>query len=126
MHSPVRLSRMCRRAAVLAAALGAAAAGCVGPATAPDEPPFIRGTITRVGPDRGFLVEGEPGPGHREDKAYVRAGAGAALLRRGGGRASAADLAVGRVVSVWITGVVLESYPVQVQARAVVLEIDPT
>ena len=100
--------------------------GCRGPATAPAvpaEPAFLRGAITRAGDSWGYLVEGTPGPGHREDKAYFTVG-GATILRRGGGRAGAADLAVGRVVSLWITGPVRESHPVQVDARVVVLEAD--
>jgi hypothetical protein len=44
------------------------------------------------------------------------------VVRRDGRPASAAELTVGSAVSLWITGVVLESYPVQVEARVVVLE----
>ena len=100
--------------------------GCGGPATAPEvpgEPAFIRGSITRVGDGWGYLVEGTPAAWHREDRAYFTA-TGATILRRGGGRAGAAELAVGRAVSVWITGPVRESYPVQVDARVIVLEPD--
>lgn len=100
--------------------------GCGGLATAPGvpaEPAFIRGPITRVGDSWGYLVEGTPGAGHREDRAYFTVG-GATILRRGGGQARAADLAVGRVVSLWITGPVRLSNPPQVDARVVVLEAD--
>lgn len=89
---------------------------------AESETPFITGRITNTGHAWGYLVEGEPGPGQREDRAYFRLASADGLRWRSGARATPADLAVGRRVTVWITGPVLESYPAQVAARAVVLE----
>jgi hypothetical protein len=105
-----------------------AAAGChdyTPSAPATTGAPYIRGRITQVGHAWGLLVEGTPGPGQREDKAYVSVG-GAAILRRDGTPVDASALVVGRRVSVWITGIVRESYPVQVDATVVVLEPEST
>jgi hypothetical protein len=90
----------------------------------PREPAFLSGRITQVGQPWGYLVEGTPGTSYQVDKAYFTVGGTATLVRRDGRPASAAELSVGRTVSLWITGVILESYPVQVEARAVVLEPD--
>jgi hypothetical protein len=105
-----------------------ATAGChdYAPTTpAPTAAPYIQGRITQVGHAWGVLVEGTPGPGHQEDKAYVDV-RGASILRRDGAPVDASALVVGRRVSVWITGIVRESYPVQVDATVVVLEPEPT
>ncbi len=47
---------------------------------------------------------------------------GATILRRSGERADVSALVVGEEVSIWITGLVRESYPVQVDAVVVVVE----
>jgi len=86
------------------------------------ETPFIAGRITSAGHAWGYLVEGEPRPGQQQDRAYFRLASADGLRWRSGARATPADLVVGRRVTVWITGPVLESYPAQVAARAVVLE----
>lgn len=111
------------RRARRAGALGLLAfAGC-SDATAPPEPAFLQGRITRLADEsRGYLVEGTPGPGHRVDRAYFRVTGRTTLLHRVGGRARVSDLVVGRTVSLWITGVVLDSDPPQVTPRVLVLE----
>ncbi|MCC6771185.1 MAG: hypothetical protein IT360_08215 [Gemmatimonadaceae bacterium] len=91
------------------------AVGCHADATTPgipSEAPYARGVITGVGASWGYRLEGTPGPQFRESKAYFGV-SGAAILRRSGERVDAAALAVGQEVSIWITGVVRESYPVQ-------------
>lgn len=99
------------------------ASGC-GPSRAalPGSPPYLVGVITRVVPPHAILVEGRPGEGHREDRAEATVTPRTTLLWRDGRPASRSDLVRGRAVSLWITGPVLESYPVQVEASAVVLE----
>jgi hypothetical protein len=45
------------------------------------------------------------------------------LIRHANGSAAtAADLVVGKKISLWITGIIMESYPVQVQATEIVVE----
>jgi hypothetical protein len=44
------------------------------------------------------------------------------LLRADGTAATAADLVVGRELTLWITGPIAESYPVQVQAQRIILK----
>ena len=119
------VSRVARRAALLALL---AVGGChdyAPTAPAATDAPYIQGRITQVGHAWGYLVEGTPGPGHQEDRAYVDV-RGASILRRDGAPADASALVVGQRVSVWITGIVRESYPVQVDATVVVLEPEPT
>ncbi|MBK6485850.1 MAG: hypothetical protein IPF98_03050 [Gemmatimonadetes bacterium] len=110
-----------RHAALVASLL---AAGCRSDVTTPGipgEPPYLRGVITEVGASWGYRLEGTPGPQFQESKAYfgVR---GATILRRSGERADVSALVVGEEVSIWITGLVRESYPVQVDAVVVVVE----
>lgn len=87
----------------------------------PVEPAYLRGVITQVGGSAGYLLVGTPGPGYQESKAYFGA-RGATILRRSGERADVSALVVGEEVSIWITGLVRESYPVQVDAAVVVVE----
>jgi hypothetical protein len=86
------------------------------------ETPYIQGTITATDA-RSVRVE-TPGPRlpGREDKAVVFFGASPDIRWRDGRSASRADLVPGKVVSVWITGPVRESYPVQVDATVIVVE----
>jgi hypothetical protein len=88
------------------------------------EPPFISGRITEVGSSWGFLVEARTDSSLREDKAYVQVGPDTKLSWQDGRRARPADLRVGRRATVWITGNIQDSYPVQVYAQRVVLERD--
>jgi hypothetical protein len=112
----------------ICALLGASAfAGCSKQATEPDaalaaEPFFIRGPIARAGDAWGYLVKGEPGTDYRVDQAYFTVGTDTELRHRDGSSASAADLAAGRVISLWITGPIMESYPVQVRAERIVID----
>jgi hypothetical protein len=118
------VSAVPRRAHRAGAVALLAFAGCSDP-TASSEPAFLEGRITRLADEsRGYLVEGTPGPGHRVDRAYFRVTGRTTLLHRAGGRARVSDLVVGRTVSLWITGVSLDSDPPQVTARALVLEAE--
>ncbi|MGH8029306.1 MAG: DUF3221 domain-containing protein [Arenimonas sp.] len=56
------------------------------------------------------------------DRAYVRVLAGTRLLRSTGEPATEADLQVGRHVRAWFDGPVMESYPVQATAGAIVID----
>jgi hypothetical protein len=123
------MSRHVRASAVVGALLISALAGCrresiTDPRVAAfvSEPFFIRGAITQVGAPGGFLVEGEPGTSYRIDKAYFRVSAETQFLRSDGSAASAADLKVGRNITLWITGIIRESYPVQVDALRILVE----
>ena len=113
--------------ALLALLLFAACAYRTGSETLPTTDPSIRGTVTRVGPDepRTVLVEEKPGEESGSNKASVRLTGETRLLRRSGEavqRAALEDLAVGQTVSVWFTGPVRESYPVQADAGTIVIE----
>lgn len=99
----------------------------VAPATDPD----IRGTATKVNvavEPRTMLVEERPEETSESAKAMVTLTAETRILKRAGSEvepATPADLAVGQTVSVRFLGPVMESYPVQVTAAAVVIEEGP-
>ena len=86
------------------------------------EPFFIRGHIKAANHPWGFLVEGEPGTNYRVTSAVFTVGPSTVFRRADGGAASAADLQVGREIRLWITGVIMESFPVQVRAEIVVID----
>lgn len=105
----------------------ASCASRTGSETLPTTNPSIRGTITQVSPDepRTVLVEENPGEKSGSNKASVRLTGETRLLRRSGEgvqRAAPDDLAVGQTVSVWFTGPVRESFPVQADAGTIVIE----
>jgi hypothetical protein len=120
---------------VLAALLLAAPAACGRSAVDPLEAlparlalrsdlPLVRGAIVETETtDRGFrvLVRGAPASPPRVDVAWVTVG-DALLVWPDGRDAARGDLRVGRRVIVWVTGPVLESYPVQATASAILLE----
>ena len=85
-------------------------------------PYFIRGEITQADQSWGTRVKGEPGTSYRETEAYFRTSSETLIHRANGSAATAADLTVGTKISLWITGIVMESYPVQVQATEIVIE----
>ncbi|HEX3157746.1 MAG TPA: DUF3221 domain-containing protein [Gemmatimonadaceae bacterium] len=87
----------------------------------PPMQPSIAGTITSVDGER-VRVEERPSEPSGGKKALVRLTERTQLLRRDGSAATVADLVLGTRVSVWFVGPVMESYPVQATARAVVLE----
>ena len=114
---------MMAAALVISAAIGCRRNDTTSPAAAAlTEPFFIRGRITQVGAPWGNLVTGDSGTKNQVDKAYFRTSAETEYRYADGGVASAADLRVGRRITLWITGPVMESYPVQVTASRVVIE----
>lgn len=108
----------------------ASCASGTGSETLPTTDPSIRGTVTQVSSaePRTVLVEENPGEESGSNKASVRLTGETRLLRRSGEavqRAAPEDLAAGQRVSVWFSGPVRESYPVQADAGTVVIEGDP-
>ena len=108
-------------APVLAAMWGAACASLAEPRQAP----FIVGVIEwRTAAALGVDARGGP-PSARHggaDRAEVELTPATRVRRRGGGRATPADLAVGRTVSVWTTPMTRDSYPVLVEATLIIVE----
>jgi hypothetical protein len=119
--------------ALLSRALLLLAFGCAGPgsrsqpadrdagALVANEAPSIQGTLTQRSQDR-ILIEEEPLDSSGSAKASVRLTRNTYFLRSPGNAARRDDLAVGQKVSVWYSGPVMESYPVQ--ATAAVVRID--
>ena len=83
---------------------------------------YIRGTITEAGHPWGYLVKAVPGGAKTEPSAVFTLASDVVIRRLDGSAASKADLQVGRTVSVWITGIVMESSPVQVSAKSIVID----
>ena len=108
--------------------VSAAVGGCQRTSAEPEaailvnEPFFIRGALTETRHPWGYRLRGEPGTGYHETEAYFRIGPETKLLKADGTAADAADLVVGREVTLWITGPIAESYPVQVHAQRIVLK----
>ena len=94
----------------------------------PDEPPGIRGMITRADSAAGssfILVEENPGDAAGSQKASVRLNDQTKIYRRSGSileKTGQQELTAGKTVSVWFTGPVAESYPVQGTASVILLE----
>ena len=94
----------------------------------PREVAGIRGLITEVrapfGQVEGFRirVEQEPTRSAGTPKADVFVAPSTPVFQRVGHRASAAELRLCQELSIWFTGPVRESYPVQATARAIVIE----
>jgi len=116
------------RALIAATFLLGAAAACQRDSLTPahlaasTDPYFIRGSITEVGAPWGNLVIGQPGTDYRTDRAFFRVSAETKIQRADGTSASVADIRVGRQIRLWITGPIMESYPVQVYADRIVIE----
>jgi len=87
-----------------------------------NEPFFITGSITQTGHPWGYLVRGEPGTSYRVNEVFFTVNANTLIRRADGSPATAADLTVGRAISLWITGAIAESLPPQVRARLIALK----
>lgn len=85
------------------------------------EPADLRGYLTRVSTDT-VLVEEKPGETSGSSKASVRITNETAIVDASGARLGVADLKEGQLVSVWFTGPVAKSYPVQVNASKIMIE----
>jgi hypothetical protein len=89
--------------------------------TAPSTaPPFTIGTITQIDPARGYLVDATPG-NTVPPKAFFRIASGTEIQWGDGTSGVPADLQVGRGVSVWQDGPLLQSDPPWLIARIVVI-----
>ncbi len=92
--------------------------------TGPDQPaeaPDLRGTITARTAE-SIRVEAVPDEQSGSDKAMVRLTSNTRIEGADGRQLAPEALAVGQRVGVWFTGPVAESYPVQGEARRVVVE----
>lgn len=113
-------------AAILGLAL-LAFLGCGNNGAPADEPDFT-GLISGVGQVEGrggtIIVNVGPEPPSDLDLVALTVSEDTVILREEGGErvpASFADLALGQRVGAWITGVVRESFPVQADARQIVI-----
>ena len=84
--------------------------------------PSITGIVTAVQPDGRIRIEERPDETAGSAKAVVRLSDGATLLHRSGAPAAIDAIRNGVRVSAWFTGPVMESYPVQATANAIVIE----
>jgi hypothetical protein len=117
-------------AGIASALIGAAAlAACGNDPAAPgslaaraNEPFFIRGAIAETGHPWGTLVRGEGSSRYPVTAAFFTIQPATVIERVDGSPASAADLAVGKRITVWITGAIAESLPPQVGARLIVID----
>ena len=104
-------------------------AGCGRGTTGPDAAAalfdgnyFIRGTITETAHPWGYLVKATGGGSSREPSAAFTVSSATVFKRRDGSPATKADLRTGRTITLWITGIVMESLPVQVEAKSIVID----
>lgn len=86
----------------------------------PTDPPYIEGTVTRV-TATAVLVETSPSQPSGSPKVQLRITDDTAIFWRSGDPARALDLQLGTRVRAWVTGPVMESYPEQASARAIVI-----
>jgi hypothetical protein len=89
-----------------------------------DSVPYIRGTITAIERNR-IRIEEVPADLTGTAKALLRLTDTTRIQLHSGAVASPSDLRVGQGVSAWVTGPIMESYPVQADASAVVIEASP-
>lgn len=90
-------------------------------AAIPRTAPSIIGQVTAVALPV-IVVEEKPNEPHGAAKAGVRITDSTRVSRRGKGVVGVTDLRVGQQVSVWFTGPVMESYPLQATAGVIVIE----
>ena len=86
-----------------------------------NEPFFIRGEITDASHPWGYRVQGQPGTSYRVTDVVFRLTDNTVIRRADGSVAGAADLVVGKGITLWIDGAIAESLPPQVGARLIVL-----
>lgn len=98
------------------------AAACTGRAGLPTTAPYLVGTITKI-TDSKVLVEEVPGE-QRGNKCVFAIGNETVLMRQQGDQlrpVAFKDLAVQQRASVWVNGPVMESYPCQGGAAALLI-----
>ena len=115
------MSRFVPALALLALAACGRDRSATGPAALTSEPFFLTGSITEVGNSWGYRIEGTPGTAYRVNVAYFSVDAKTVIQHADGSGATAAELTVGRGATLWITGAIAESLPVQVGARLIVI-----
>jgi len=108
----------CRAAGTAGTSIGPSAIGSQH--GIPSGEPSIRGIITAIDESGRVRVEETPSLGSRV--AVVRITPAARIMHRSGRPAVASDLSVGLHVTVWYSGPVAESFPVQAVAGVVVIE----
>jgi hypothetical protein len=116
--SPRSLARIALLAALACAPNGG---------TLPNDAPYMSGTITiigRVAEGWRVRVEERPQDVSGSAKGVFRVDGGTIVRRADGSRVRAEDLREGQRVRVWVTGPVMESYPVQAGARAIVVDAE--
>jgi hypothetical protein len=87
----------------------------------------MAGTVTAVGriaEGWSVRVEERPQDVSGSAKGVFRVRDATDVLRGGGSRVRADDLREGQRVRVWVSGPVAESYPVQAQARLIVIDAE--
>ncbi len=87
----------------------------------PRTTPSIVGQVTAIALPT-IVVEEKPNEPHGAAKAGVRITDSTRVSRRGKGVVGVTELRVGQQVSVWFTGPVMESYPLQATAGVIVIE----
>ena len=87
----------------------------------PADSPYIRGIVTAVD-SASVRIEADPTSDSGSPKAIARITPSTAVLFRSGEAVGAEELTVGHLVSVWLTGPIMESYPEQGTASAIVIE----
>ena len=121
--------RTCPMTALLSGALllSACSPSATGP-LAPNVPasssrttPSITGQVTAIALPV-VVVEENPTEPHGSAKARVRITEATQVLREGEGIVGVTKLGVGQQVTVWFTGPVMESYPLQATAGVIVIE----
>lgn len=89
----------------------------------PSGRPYIQGQITALERD-GVRIEERPGDEAGSAKAVLTLNPQTVLVHRSGRPALPTELRPGVRVSAWVEGAILESYPVQATASALVVEPD--
>ena len=87
----------------------------------PTRPPDIRGTVSEV-TGATLRVTASPDRPSRFDAAIVDLTSPRLIRWTDGSTATASDLRVGDLVSVWLRGPARESYPIQAGAEVLIIE----
>lgn len=89
----------------------------------PEGEPGIRGIITAVQGET-VRIEAQPEDSAGSDKAVVRLLPSTRIFR-GQERVGSEAIRVGQRAGAWFSGPVMESYPVQARAAAIVIDAEP-
>jgi|GEM_PF-7019832 len=118
--------RCCIFLLILGAVLGGCQDALLLSDAASDESAYITGTIIsrddRFADQRSALVAADPSNYDDPRRAHVLLEGSPTVLWRDGRTAYLSDLRLGRLISVWVTGPELRSYPPVVGAQTIVIE----